>query len=72
MFEDLYNHKVIADIQEALPQDIFKKFLERIRELSGRAKKSTVFEMLLKYLDEVVALFNHNHTYKLDHGVDGG
>ena len=70
MYEDLYTHKVIADIQEALPPDIFKKFLERIRELPGRAKKSTVFEMLLKYLDEVVALFNHNHTYKLDHGVD--
>ena len=71
MYEDLYNHAVIAEIQEHLPTEILRKFMEKMRELPGvRASKKTVFEMFLEYLNEVVAVFNYNHTYKLDHGVD--
>ena len=70
MYEDLYTHQIVADIQESLPPDIFKKFLEEVRKHPGRAPKKVVFELLLEYMDEVVALFNHSYTYRLDHGVD--
>ena len=70
MYEDLYTHPVVAHIQESLPPDIFKKFLEKIRERAGRASKEEVFDMLLDYMTEILAIFNHDHSYKLDHGVD--
>ena len=70
MYEDLYTHLVLAHIQESLPPDIFKKFLEKIPERAGRASKEEVFDMLLDYMTEILAIFNHDHSYKLDHGVD--
>ena len=70
MFEDLYTHPVIAEIQENLPVEILRKFLKEIRKVPGQVSKKVVFEMLLEYLDEVNAIFNHQHSYKLDHGVD--
>ena len=70
MFEDLYTHPVITEIQENLPVEILHKFLEEIRKVPGRVSKIVVFKMLLEYLDEVNAIFNHQHSYKLDHGVD--
>ena len=70
MYEDLYTHQIVAEIQESLPPDILKEFLKQIRRQPGRASKKQVFELLLDYMDEVVSLFNHQHTYRLDHGVD--
>ena len=70
MYEDLYTHQIVAEIQESFPPDILKKFLEEVRKHPGRAPKRVIFELLLTYMDEVVSLFNHNHSYRLDHGVD--
>ena len=72
IYETLYNHPVIAELQEKLPYEILQKFIKRLRKQlpGGRAHKKVVFETFLEYLDEVVAIFTFNHTYKMDCGVD--
>ena len=71
MYEDLYTHSIITEIQQSLARKELISFVEDNRKLYGqRVPKQRLFELLLEYMDEVVAIYNHNHTYKLDHGVD--
>ena len=70
MYEDLYTHQIVADIQESMPREILNKFVDELRKQPGKLSKRTLFEMLLAFMDEVVAIFNHAHSYKLDHNVD--
>ena len=72
IYEILYNHPVIAELQEKLPYEILQKFIKRLRKQlpGGRAHKKVVFETFSEYLDEVVGIFTFNHTYKMDCGVD--
>ena len=69
-YEDLYTHHIVAEIQEGFHPDVYKDFYKLVRNYEGVATKRVVFELLIDYMDEVVDLYNHQHAYKLDFGVD--
>ena len=69
-YEDLYTHQIVAEVQESLHPDVYKDFYKLVRAYDGVATKRVVFELLVDYMDEVVDLFNHQHAYRLDFGVD--
>ena len=69
-YEDLYTHHVVAEIQEGFHPDVYKDFYKLVWGYDGVATTRVVFELLIDYMDEVVDLYNHQHAYKLDFGVD--
>ena len=69
-YEDLYTHHIVAEIQEGFHPDVYKDFYKLVRSYEGVATRRVVFELLVDYMDEVVDLYNHQHAYKLDFGVD--
>ena len=69
-YEDLYTHHVVAEIQEGFHPDVYKDFYKLVPGHDGVATKRVVFELLVDYMDEVVDIYNHQHAYKLDFGVD--